>query len=333
LKRLIRYVAPLVVIFGLAGLLRLADAGVTPSSITSLRSPTLVFNGPNLSSQLLRIGETGSVPPYLGSGLQRPVGSFLYNPNGALAYIKTAAGPTGWEQLSAGSIAAGTTDQGALTARASQLVGFGTGMTCFREDFVTTAPTGYATILAGSGTSSASALNDVGAHWILATGATASSRVRFGGNGNVIGKPNTNRFYMAWRWAVTSGVDAQTNAGVGFSDISIAGVNFGPAVCGATSTTNYVFQYDSTGAATCSGTKVASNSIAINATLHVWEVWALADGKLHFAVDFTEQVTSPVTMVSPGSNSNRLQADVLNGTTAANRAIDMDYYQICWGET
>ena len=331
MKKLLSYVLPLAALFAITGALS-AIAGVTPSSITSLRSPTLVFNGPSIGAQLLRIGETRSVPPSIAPGVQRPVGSFLYDPSGAFAYVKTNAGPQGWEQLVSGSITAGGTSYGQLVGRAVSLVGFGSALTCWREDFAATAPTAYATILAGTGTSAASANNDVGAHWLFTTGATAASRVRFGGQGNVIGRPDTARFYAAFRFAVTTAIDAQTSLAVGFTNNSIAGVQFGPGICGGVSTGFYVFGYDAQTLATCAGSTVTT-TVAVSTVQHLWEVWGVGDTRLHFAADGVELGNSPVTQASAGTNSLRWQTDTLNGTTAASRVTDMDFVQICWNQT
>jgi hypothetical protein len=333
MRRLARYLIPLVSLFAIVGMLRVLEAATTLSGLVTLPSPTMIQPGAILTGQALRLGETTTVDPRTGSGVQRPVASILYARDGSTAYEKTGSTSTAWEVIGLGSVGAGSTRAGFLTARAASLTGISTSLlTCWREEFADNAPTGFATILAGTGTSAASANNDVGSHWLLSTGATAASRVRFGTNGNVIGRPDTAKFYGAFRFAVTTAIDAQTQMAVGFTNISLAGVQFGPGICGPLSTGFYVFQYDATTLVTCGGTNVVT-TVPVSTAQHLWEVWGVGDNKLHFAADGAELGNSPVTQAAAGTSSLRWQTDTLNNATAASRVTDLDFVQVCWSET
>lgn len=332
-KALLLYVAPLVALMILAALIPQAplQAGVTPSSITSLRSPTPVMNGPIAGGRLLEIGETFVVPPTLGSGLQRPVGSFVYN--GAQAYIKTGSGPTAWELLQQGAIGGNGTFTAQLNQRASSVTGLSSSsLMCFHEDVIANPSGLYSTTLTGSGTSTLAIGNVVGGWLLNATGATAASRSQVKTVGTVFGPPGTNRFYMAVRAAIPTAVDAQTLAEIGIFDVA-ANRTLGFCAAGSTSTTIYQLSYDSTGTCGAGGGTFASSGVAISTATRIWEMWSVGDGKIHFAIDFTEVGTSPVTPASMPTNSVRPLVDVLNQTTASNREIDVDYMHLCWSQT
>jgi hypothetical protein len=331
MKRFLRYVLPLVAIFGLTATLS-ALAGVTPSSVVSLRSPTPVLNGPVLSGRILNIGEATTIVPSSGAGVQRPVGSFLYDRAGALGYIKTGSAATAWESLGPGSIGGGANAQGAALARASLVSGISPSLlTCFREDWGPTAAAGYADALVGSGAVATSATtSDVGGILSQTTGATASSRARRHVPAFLFPRPDTGRFYLAVRVSVPTAVDAATIAEVGVFDNG--GTNtIAAGICGSTSTTNYVVNYDGLGGS-CAGTRV-STGVLINAQQHEWEIWGVGDGKIHFALDLSEVVGSPFTMATPGTLSNRPMFDVQNGTTAAARTQNLDWWLGCWSQT
>lgn len=330
MRRLARYLIPLVSLFAIVGMLRALDAATTLSGLVTLPSPTMVMPGPIISGQALRLGEsiTTSFDPRV-SGLTRPVGSIVYTRDGTASYIKTGSTSTAWEAIGSGSVGGSTTSQGQITARAGQLAGFGAQFECARDDYFYSPQTLNSVSNAGSGAVTIAAGNLVGGRLLLTTGGTASSQAVMTTTGPLFGRPDTNRFYFAARVTAENTSDAQTQLGVGVATVSFASsLLFGS--CGGTSTTNWTFQRD--GATACSGTVVDTGIALAPGTLFLMEIWTVADGKVHAAINFTEISGSPFTMAAPPTNSLRLYMAAVNGTTASNKGIDIDYWQGCWSQ-
>lgn len=331
IRRVLRSLVPLLSLFAVIGMLRVLEAATTLTGQVTIPSPTLVQPGPIVLGQQLRIGEaiTNTFDPRV-SGLTRPVGSMVYSRDGSTAYIKTGTTQAAWEKLSAGSIGSAS-EQTALIARAAALTGISPALlNCYRDDFFTSLSTLHTVGVGGTGAASISAGSSVvGSFATITTGASASGRLRFFGQGSQIGRPDTNKFYYASRAAVTTAIDAQTFAIVGLADRSSLPV-IGLGVCGNTSTANFVADYDAT--TFCTGTKPSTGK-AIDTSQHVWEMWSTGTTALHFAVDLGEISGSPFTQASSPTASIAIYGDITNGTTAATRSMDMDWVLVCWSET
>jgi hypothetical protein len=309
------------------------EAGTTGfSSQQTLPAGIVVQPGTNLSGQAIRIGESvaATFDPRT-SGLARPVGSWVTARDGASAYAKVGTGNTAWEKLGAGAFAGDATRPGQLTARAAFLTGISpTALTCWRDEYVYNPTTLGINSNSGTGTVGTAVGDTVGGRLTVSSGATAASIGLHTSAATVFGRPDTNRFYVAVRSIVQTTIDAQTSIGVGAS-INALNNSWMLGVCGATSTVNYTFQYD--GIPPCSGTVVNSGIAVSVGTAVLFEVWGVADGKLHAAIDGTELSGSPFTMASSPTNSMRTYITAKNGTTAAARTVDLDFYQACWSET
>lgn len=309
-----------------------ATGGTTLTGQLTIPSPTMVQPGAIYSGQALRLGESiaNTFDPR-SSGLTRPVGSWLYTRDGTLAYAKTGTASTGWELLTSGAIG-GSNAASQRTVRAAQLTGISTSLlTCFREDFAIH-PSGaaagvYTSFASGSGTLAPS-VNTIGGRSDVSSGATANSFYILATQPTLFGPPASNRLYFGARVAVTTAIDAQTFAITGLQ-VSGFGADVAIGVCGSNSTTNFVLQYDSLD---CLGTFLSTGQ-AINTSFHVFELWTVADGKYHAAVDGIEISGSPVTPASPPATQLKMMADVRNGTTATNRNMQIDWWHGCWSES
>lgn len=337
MKPIFRYLFPLVGLFLLVGVIRTLEAATTLSGLVTLPSPTFVMPGTILSGQALRLGESipNGTDPSTVNTFQRPVGSWITSRDGSIAWVKssTFAG-SGWERLRQGSQVSGNS-YGYILTRAQSLtsinpVGGAAGvLTCFRDDFVLPpSATTYTLGIAGSATNAVDS-TAIGGKQLLSTGVTAGSQLNLLTQGSVTGRPDTQRFYWGARYAMTTAVDNVTIAVGGFEQGLTQVISIG--VCGATSTTTFQLAYDTAGA--CTGGSRLTTGQPVDTNTHLWELWGVGDTKLHAAVDQIEIVGSPVTMAASPTVSIRPSVQVLNGATAANRAMDVDWWQVCWGES
>lgn len=341
------YLAPVALLAALMAIVAVAPRGcgsggrmsvtATPTaSPDTLPAGIMVQPGAILGGQALRIGEAinpGSNPS-TGSGLQRPVGSFVYTRDGTIAYAKTGTTATGWQVFAIGGSGGGATAIDIMNQRAATLTGIPAAtLTCYRENWITggSATTGYVVAGGGTGAQSFSVGNTVGGMLTMTTGATAGSQMQLHSTGTVLGPPAANRFYFAQRFAVTSAVDA-AGAAIGGIINNAQTASLAMGYCGSSSATNYVAFYDGN-VACLGGTKIVTTTAIVAGVQHIFEIWSLADAKIHFAIDFAEVAGSPVTPAAPSATSMEWYHDMRNGGTAAARSVDIDFFQMCWSQT
>ena len=333
------YALPVALLAGLFALFvglgaRLKGGASVLTSPDTLPSGIMVQPGAILGGQALRIGEaiTNGTSPATNpvGGLQRPVGSFVYTRDGTQAFTKTGAAASAWSAAGGGAAAV---DQ-ILTTRAGTLTGISSALlTCAHEEFVN--PGLFSDILGGSAavSTTAPAINEVGAHVYMTTGTTASSRLRRRTTSDVFGRLDTNRFYIAYRFAVLNGVDTQSIAVAGMGDNSGAGINTGIGICGGTSIAQWVFNCNNSFTGSCNAGSVKTTFGTFDVNQHVWELYGVADNQIHVLEDFVEVTGSPFAMVGTPTQSVTLMWDVSNGTSAINRVIDLDWYHACWSQS
>ncbi len=149
------------------------------------------------------------------------------------------------------------------------------------------------------------------------TTGTLGSQVGFNGAGTIASDLKTGRWYQAHRMAVPTAVDAQCNAAIGqynqASTLSIMG-----GVFGANSTGFYSFQYDGDRA----GSFITS-AVAVNTAFHIFEMWGVGDNILHARIDNGAEQTATLTSAV---TSTHIFTNTKNGTTAANRIMDIDWF-------
>lgn len=185
----------------------------------------------------------------------------------------------------------------------------------------TTVPMGWASSFVSSGTGALNATDESAGVEQLNSGATASSTAAIFTNAATILRMDTAPFYFACRFKVTSAVDAQTTIFCGTQAIS-GSKTVAVGVFGASSTANYVLQYD--GIVTGS---FLSLGVAIDTAYHIFEVWGTGDGKLHVSIDFGAD-KGPVTQASAPTVASYMLLQVQNGTTATARTARYDYVAV-----
>jgi hypothetical protein len=207
--------------------------------------------------------------------------------------------------------------------RGQSRAGLSRDVAVFWEDFVITtgasAAPGWTVSLGGSASFSELVNNTKGGVGVLASGATASTLGQLLSNSNAVGPTNTDRWYVAFRMAVTTAIDNQTKAAVGLQDVSGSAHTLLCGVFGPSSTANYVCQFDGDKTGT-----FVSTGFAIDTNFHVFEVYGQADAKLRVRVDGGAEAVSG-TMSFNMATGNDANIIITNGTTAANRSMSVDW--------
>lgn len=184
--------------------------------------------------------------------------------------------------------------------------------------FVNT-PNGWSQELSGTGAEALSGLNAHGGGSAqISSGATAGGQAVHQSYAPLIRDVSTTRWYMNTRFRLQTAVDNQARAFVGTfnkANTRTHGVGF----CGPLSAANFVFTYDGTYTAG----SFRDTGIAVDQNWHFAEWWVLADGIMRMTFDGT--LLNSVTFASAPTDSNHLLHIVLNGTTAANRILEVDW--------
>jgi hypothetical protein len=182
---------------------------------------------------------------------------------------------------------------------------------------------GWSQQLVGTG-AGATLLNDEGGgvHQ-LTTGATAASSATAFTNPPLVRNVSTTPFYFATRIKLTTAITAQTIAVSGLINAVLGTKTIAVGAVGALSAVNFVLQYDGLVPAG----SFASFGVALDTNFHTFEVWAVGDGKLHFAIDFGSDL-GPVTQAAAPTDSCSPTRQVLNGTDAVTRTIRFDWVAV-----
>jgi hypothetical protein len=211
----------------------------------------------------------------------------------------------------------------AQLARAVLLAGLSADCATFFEEFGLTtganAAPGWTVSLGGTATWNELVNNTKGGVGVLSTGATANSLGQLLSNACLVGPTKTDRWYVAFRMAVTTAIDAQTKAACGLQDVSGGGRTLLVGVFGPASTVNFQVQFDGDKTGTFLDT-----AKAIDTGIHTFELYGLADGKVRCRIDGGAEVVSGV-MVNDMSTGNDANPLITNGTTAANRSLQLDW--------
>jgi hypothetical protein len=180
------------------------------------------------------------------------------------------------------------------------------------------APPGWEKGAAGTGSASCIAAGQKGGVCRLTSGATHGAVVNMEGRSAIIGNVATDRGGFAARFTISTTVDAQTRAVMGFLNLAQnKSIEFG--FIGALDAANFILQYDGLHA----GSSV-SLGLAGDQTSHIVEGWFVGDSKLHVRIDGGADV-GPVTMSSAPTDSLEAWMHVANGTTDAARNLDVDW--------
>jgi len=205
----------------------------------------------------------------------------------------------------------------------SRLTPGATGVGFLFEEFdeVTgNAPSGWTFANGGSGAIDRQLAGLKGGVVQYKTGATGSSVAEIYTDPSIISRQDTDKWYMAWRKAIITTPDANTRAAMYVRNI--AGNKMpGIGVFGGSSTANFVMQHS--GNVAGSGSTYADMGVAIDTSMHVFELYSVGDGVIRGRIDGGAEVTS--TPASPPTDANHLMLDIRNGATAANQAINIDW--------
>jgi hypothetical protein len=162
----------------------------------------------------------------------------------------------------------------------------------------------------------------------IQTGATANNTelvINHGAGAVVMDNPKTSKWYMVARHKFGTAMDAQAQAYMGWCGPSLGNPFFSAGVYGSVDSagTNYCLRAtDNAGAAQVA----VASSIAIDTSYHTMEM--VNDGSnLSLYVDGIQAATAANTSV--GTNPVRPVFVVVNGTTAANRRMLIDYFYMC----
>lgn len=157
--------------------------------------------------------------------------------------------------------------------------------------------------------------DDIGWWVTVSTGATAGSSTVPGGGNPLITNSTTKRWYIAARFKVATAVDAQAVVAVGM-DEGTNSVMIG--VVGGLSTTNFVVQHSGL------RTGTAISLSAIDTSTHVFEMWSPGTAQICGRMDGGAVSCGTQTTAVALSPYQRIW--VQNGTTAANRAMHVDWF-------
>lgn len=171
-------------------------------------------------------------------------------------------------------------------------------------------------IQSGTGNYAAGGGDNIGWWMTLASGATAASTVQPGGGNPFITNSTTKKWYIAARFAVATAIDAQAVVGCGFDD-STNSVMMG--VTGSLSTVNFVIQHSG-----LRGGTALSYGVAIDTSTHIFEAWGVGTTAIAGRIDGGAVVSGTQSVAVATNPYQRMY--VGNGTTAANRAMHIDWF-------
>jgi hypothetical protein len=156
------------------------------------------------------------------------------------------------------------------------------------------------------------------------TGATIGNTVviRPAGIGGQVINPTTELWFFRSKATFTTSVDAQTYNAVSIGQTgSTSGLFIGGI--GARSTVNFSYEfYNNPGAVTSFG----SLGVALDTSSHIFEMWGDLTN-FNVAIDGTIRLTLAIPALT--TNAHAWRIDASNGTTAANKEVDVDEIYIC----
>lgn len=173
-------------------------------------------------------------------------------------------------------------------------------------------------VLAGSGAFTPVLAASGGAIGRFSTGASSGSASDANCSSGLAAVVSTAKWYVASRFRIQTAVDSVTQIGVGVQNAaSNATIMVGHF--GALSAANFIVQYD--GLRTGS---FVSLGVAADTNFHVFELYGVGTTAVFARIDGGALVTA--TQASAPADNVRHYITCRNGTTAANRNLDVDWY-------
>ena len=187
-------------------------------------------------------------------------------------------------------------------------------------DFDTTAGTAITAVSGGAATLSTTERDGV-INCSTSGTANSSALVRPAGSGALIINPTTERWFVRFRARLTTGIDANAEISVGVAGFANPGFFLGGN--GVRSTTNFTYDfYNNSGTGTNSG----SLGVALDTNFHLYDIWG---DTVNFYVALDNVIALTLAIPASYTNACSTRIDAVNGATAANRQINVDYQYIC----
>jgi hypothetical protein len=185
----------------------------------------------------------------------------------------------------------------------------------------------YRTTIVGAGAAVTPSVTERGGVVAITTGAAGSGRISSiqpHGTVDLIANPQTDRWYMVWRAALGTGVDAAGNIDGSLFTATLGNPTTRFGAVGSVSITNYAYIVTNNAGAT---TASAATTVALDTSVyHVFEMWS--DGTTtFFAMDGTTLTSIASTLLGTSPVCPNLIAT--NGATIAARTMNADYLYLC----
>lgn len=245
----------------------------------------------------------------------------------AFALVFTLSGHPQQSAEAANNVASFTGTFPRYLARGQSLAGLGQDVAYDWQDFTATTSSLAAGVpwQAGGVGTGAVALNPNvvgyrGGIMRITSGATAASLMRVYGNTTNVAHNGTDRWYVACRMKVQTAITAQSTVYCGLFG-SLGNATVGVGVFGASSTVNFVVQYDGFETGT-----FLSTGVPIDTNFHVFELYVQGDSKVRCRVDGGNEINA--TMAGAAADAHAQIFGVKNGTDAVARNMDVDWMLI-----
>jgi hypothetical protein len=148
----------------------------------------------------------------------------------------------------------------------------------------------------------------------LSTAGSGGTSAAFynGQNGGMVSNVGTQKWYMLYKFAVSTAVDAVTRVAIGFIDVGQSADQPTFGVRGASSTTKFRFTDQTAG---------VNSTIDIDTAVHTAEMWCTGTGVIYGSIDGE----TPVSYTTAKTAACQAYAQVLEGATAAVRTAQFGH--------
>ncbi len=151
----------------------------------------------------------------------------------------------------------------------------------------------------------------------LSTSVIAASLYQSFSNSCIVGNTGTDKWYFAMRARFPTAIDAQSNLSAGLLGTSLSNwIQCG--FIGPLNAANFGVQFDGN----LGSGSFLNSGIAKDTAFHVFEIYSRGDSILRFRLDNGAEITGTQ---SAAFANVMLAMQVRNGTTAADRQMDMDW--------
>lgn len=181
-----------------------------------------------------------------------------------------------------------------------------------------TTPAGWSLNIGGTGSGSLAPAGRQGGIFRLATGATGGSVAGASTSGADIANVSTSRWYQAVRFALNTVPDANTTLEIGMLNAA-SNKTLGAGFYGALNPNNFVVQYDGVRAGSAIDLGVPKDT-----AFHIIEMYGTGSTTLRARIDGGAEFSAAMA-AAPADSIVLFDLDALNGGTAANQSMDIDW--------